>query len=271
MSTTNLYQVIKEEDLKEILNDHIHELTVIMFSSNKCQPCKTILPTFVQTAQQRSDCFFVYIDVLTYIDKTRKYTEKLKCTPRFSYYYNNQEIAYVIGKDEKLFTNTLNDLIYRIKEKKAEIKRKNLLNTYTTQYTPHTNFPQQQPLYQTQPQTQQVQQTPVQQVQQTPIQQTPVQQQQPVQQQLVQQQPFQQQPVQQQPVQQQLVQQQLVQQQPIQQQPLQQTTQQQTTQQQTTQQQTTQQQTTQQQTDAYMNPEIIKQEEEIKIHKKIIN
>ena len=103
MSTNNLFQVIKEGDLDEILNDHLHELTVIMYSARDCMPSKTILPTFVNTAKEKPNCFFVYIDKDSYEDTTRKYTEKIKCTPRFSYYYNNQEIAYVIGKDDKTF------------------------------------------------------------------------------------------------------------------------------------------------------------------------
>ncbi len=89
----NLYQVTKEEDLDEILDDHIRELVVIMFSSNDCRPCMNILPRFVQTAEQKQDCFFVYIDIYNYVDTLKKYTKELTCTPRFAYYYKKGEIS----------------------------------------------------------------------------------------------------------------------------------------------------------------------------------
>ena len=192
--TTNLYQVIKEEDLNEILEDNIRKLVVIMFSSKDCIPCMNILPKFVETAEQKLDCFFVYINIHKYTDTSKKYTEKLKCTPRFAYYYNKQELAYVLGQNEKVFIKTLNDLIFRIKEKKEEIRRRNLMQT-TSQYRTNLYVPLQ------------------------PVQQQSVVQQQPIQQQTIQQQPMQQQPIQQQMQQQ-------MQQQPIQQQPIQQQAQQ---------------------------------------------
>jgi len=254
--TINLVQVIKEIDIDEILDDHIRDLVIIMFSSSKCGPCMNIKPTFIQTAKQKSNCFFIYIDITNYSDTTKNYTDKLKCTPRFAYYYNKQEIAYVIGQDEKLFIKTLNDIIFRINEKKEEMKRRNLVRPATYINQTYHNYPVQQQQQIQQPvQQQQVQQPVQQQLMPQPVQQQPIQQpvqqqpiQQPVQQQPIQQ-PVQQQPIQQ-PVQQQPIQQptqQQLMQQPVQQQPIQQLVQQQPMQQQTVQQQPMQQQTVQQQ------------------------
>jgi len=121
----NLYQVIKEGDLEEILHDHMYEITAVMFSSDKCITCMSILPNFIQIAQQFPNCFFVYVDINNFVHETNKYTQQIGRTPFFSYYYFNQQIGYVRGKNNciSVFSNTLNELIYKINEKKAKMNR----------------------------------------------------------------------------------------------------------------------------------------------------
>ena len=85
MINNNIYQVTNEQDLDEILNDHVHNLTILMFSSQTCSPCKEIKPIFINTARKYTDCFFVYIDINKFQNTTFKYTETVNITPKFSY------------------------------------------------------------------------------------------------------------------------------------------------------------------------------------------
>ena len=61
-SINNIFQVVNEAHLDEILNEHQQGLTVLMLSSKVCEPCKMIKPVFIQLSKQNSDCIFVYID-----------------------------------------------------------------------------------------------------------------------------------------------------------------------------------------------------------------
>ena len=134
--TNNLFQVLSASDVTEILNEHTESLIIIMFSSKTCSPCKLIKPTFVQSSRDNSDCYFLYVDISKFEDKNVTFTNDIQGTPKFSYYFNNQEIAYILGGDKNVFINTLQDLKNKIEAKKREIllyesenKQKELMKT----------------------------------------------------------------------------------------------------------------------------------------------
>ena len=115
----NIYKVTKEEDLDKILDNHVYKLVVVMFLTSNCiLNINEILFKFQQIKKQKSDCFFVYIDISNYIDTSKKYTKELICLPRFHCYYNKQEICSVWGQNEtmtfNMFARNLNSLIFRI-------------------------------------------------------------------------------------------------------------------------------------------------------------
>lgn len=117
----NLYQVLSSTDVDEILEEHVESLVVIMFSSKSCSPCRQVKPTFVQSSKDNPNCYFLYIDIGNFEDKNLTYLNNVKGTPKFSYFFNNQEIAYILGGDKEVYNNTLHDLKNRIEAKKREI------------------------------------------------------------------------------------------------------------------------------------------------------
>lgn len=123
MTSQNIFQVQKEGDLDEILNKHNDKLTVIMFSSSTCGPCLNFKPLFLSVSRENPDCFFVYLDVLSFEQSDYKYLKNVKSTPKFSYYFNKHNMADVHGADKKVFLETMFFLKNKIKERNYEIQK----------------------------------------------------------------------------------------------------------------------------------------------------
>lgn len=125
---SNIFQVVKEEHLTEILNKNTQKIVLTMYSSKNCNPCKEIKPKFISIAKQNLDCFFVYIDVVGFAQKTGKYIEeeRIESTPTFVFYFNGVSIAKIIGGYEKTIVDTLNLLRKKIEIKKQEMSLKEL-------------------------------------------------------------------------------------------------------------------------------------------------
>lgn len=123
---TNIFQVLKESDLDEIIDDHPRNLILVMFSSKTCAPCMSIKPTFISLANKNPDCFFVYIDVPSFTCDTNKYSNKIEMTPTFVFYFNNQEVGNVTGAQEESLIATLNYLKMRIEEMKKQAQEYNI-------------------------------------------------------------------------------------------------------------------------------------------------
>jgi len=121
----NIVQVIKSDHLKELMNKHINDLIVVMYSSKKCGPCQTIKPTFIKLSKDNLDCFFIYVDMGNFTGELSEYTSSIEGTPKFSFYYNRSEIAYIYGAKEEVLTDTLNKIKNRINEKIREITTQN--------------------------------------------------------------------------------------------------------------------------------------------------
>jgi len=118
--TNNIYQVIKEKDLNEIINDHPQDLLLIMYSSKTCGPCKKIKPLFINMSKENEDSFFVYIDINNYDGDISKYTNGFEGTPKFSFYFNKNEIAIIYGANEQVLKDTYMKLKMKILEKMRE-------------------------------------------------------------------------------------------------------------------------------------------------------
>lgn len=168
MSSSNICQVVHEKDIDEILYEYKTSITIVMISSTTCPPCQSIKPLFIKLSQDHPECQFVYVDTANFKKSDGKYTNHVKCTPYFSFYYNLCECGNVIGGNHnelvKVFTQIWDAWNHKINENSIQ---------------------KQQPLQQ-----------PLQQSSQQPLQQQPLQQQ-----------PLQQQPLQQQPQEEPLVQQ----------------------------------------------------------------
>jgi thiol-disulfide isomerase/thioredoxin len=129
----NIFQVTEEQHLDEILQNNAQKLTLIMYSSKTCGPCKLIKPKFVFLSKQNKDCFFAYIDINAFVSTTRKYIMNVECTPKFSYYFGGKEVASFNGAHEQALIDTLTLLKDKIEAKRKETLQKELLLSKQTQ------------------------------------------------------------------------------------------------------------------------------------------
>lgn len=120
----NIFQVINENHLSEILENNVKTLTVVMMSSKECPPCKAFKPRFVAFSKEHQDCLFVYIDILNYKNLTNKYTTDLKSTPTFYFYFNETRLAVITGAHDQTINNTILTIKEKIEQNKKEFQQK---------------------------------------------------------------------------------------------------------------------------------------------------
>jgi len=120
----NIFQVIKEDHLDEILSNYMQNLVLVMLSSKTCGPCKTIKPKFVDLSKKNKDTVFIYIDRDNYELTHNKYFNQFKFTPTFIFYFGKNQIAFVEGAHEEALVKTIALLKQKIEEKKKEFNEK---------------------------------------------------------------------------------------------------------------------------------------------------
>lgn len=118
----NLFKVLSEEDMDEILDDNSRRIVVVMYASKTRG--KSMKLDFAKIAEKNKDTFFVYLDVNDYKDKTYKYTKDLERLPKFVLYYNHDMAAHVIGEDK----DALIKVLLKVKELIADRLRKEMEN-----------------------------------------------------------------------------------------------------------------------------------------------
>ena len=125
----NIFQVINEPHLDEILSNHMRDLIVVMLSSRNCEPCKLLKPKFVVLFKQHKDTFFVYIDKNNYVTTQNKYFNEFQYTPTFLFYFGGGRIAIVEGGYEKSLIQTLLILKQKIEEKNKMLLNSRIIQT----------------------------------------------------------------------------------------------------------------------------------------------
>ena len=123
--SNNIFKVISEAHVDNILKLNSSSIVIIMFSTATCPPCKRIKPKFISLAKENSDCFFIYIDINDYKTDDMKYTKNVTCVPKFKFYYDMAHIADVEGESIEDVCNTLKMLQNTIKEKKEQVINNN--------------------------------------------------------------------------------------------------------------------------------------------------
>ncbi len=120
----NIFKVINEEQIDEIMLNHKHNLIVIMYSSHKCPPCKEYKPKFISLSSEHRDVFFIYVDQNDYKTETNKYFYEFDYTPTFLYFFGLQRVAFIVGVDIVNIPKTLLSIKHKINEKKEENEKK---------------------------------------------------------------------------------------------------------------------------------------------------
>ena len=131
----NIYQVVKEIHLDELLTNNMQTLAVIMLSSKTCGPCKRIKPKFVDLSKQNKDTLFIYIDIDNYEVINNKYFQDYKnVTPTFVFYFGGVKIAFIEGAHDQSLIQAITFLKQKIEDKKQEImKKEKILETQKIQ------------------------------------------------------------------------------------------------------------------------------------------
>ncbi len=116
---SNIYQVINESDLDEIFTNHSDKIIIVMYAKRKCKPCRKFKSTFVEISKKYNESIFLYIDVENF-ENTGKYISKIKSTPTFKYYYDNEQLVTICGPDKKIFEEKLNIVLNSLKAYKHQ-------------------------------------------------------------------------------------------------------------------------------------------------------
>jgi thiol-disulfide isomerase/thioredoxin len=103
MLKNNIFQVVKETDLLNIINQK--NFVVVMFSLKTCIPCAKMKPIFVDLSKHNTDIIFVYIDIKNYDADDLK----IQYTPTFCIYCHGNVNALVTieGSDRKGLENSI--------------------------------------------------------------------------------------------------------------------------------------------------------------------
>lgn len=120
--TNNIFQVLSEAHLDDILVQNMQNLVVVMLSATNCVPCKSIKPKFIGLSRKHPDVFFVYIDTNDYAVVKNKYFEKFEFTPTFVFFFNNTRIAFIEGGYETQLISVLEEVKQKINKKKKELE-----------------------------------------------------------------------------------------------------------------------------------------------------
>ena len=107
MKKQNIFRIEDECELEEISLDNPNKIIVIMYSLSDCIPCKKIKPYFINVSKQFLDCMFIYIQLTNFSQKKFVYTNFVKATPYFAFYFNDQLIGKCDDGKEETFINTL--------------------------------------------------------------------------------------------------------------------------------------------------------------------
>lgn len=110
----NIFQVINEDHIEEILDQNRQSLIIVMLSSKNCPPCKEFKPKFISLSKQYRDILFVYIDRTNYRLTQGKYFQEFEFTPTFVFFFNKNKIMDIVGVHEMAFMKSMLEIKQKI-------------------------------------------------------------------------------------------------------------------------------------------------------------
>jgi thiol-disulfide isomerase/thioredoxin len=121
----NLFRVANESDLDDIMNKNIDKLVLVMFGSKNCPQSTIVKPKFIDLSKMNQDSLFVFIDITKFDEVSKKYTTDLKGTPKFAFYFNNNNLGCIYGPDHNILYTHFNGIkqklqIFRQQKQKEE-------------------------------------------------------------------------------------------------------------------------------------------------------
>jgi len=116
---TNVFKVIDEYSLDEILSDNKRQLVLIIFTANTINNSE-IKKCLLNLAKQHTDAFFTIIDVDKFANATYKYVRTAKPLPKASFYFGFEEVANIYGTQTDSFVNDIRAVFQSLKNELNE-------------------------------------------------------------------------------------------------------------------------------------------------------
>ena len=114
--TNNIFRVLNEGDLEEILEINKFKVVVVMYSNKNCGPCKKIKPQFVSLAKEHPNSYFVYVDLGDFKITDNKYTKYISGTPQFVFYISNKYAHNILGPNLMELKKVTSELEFQVKK-----------------------------------------------------------------------------------------------------------------------------------------------------------
>lgn len=115
----NIFQVIEEKHIDEILTDHTQDLSIIMYSVSVPE-YKKLKSTFVNLSKKYAHIFFIYVDKNNFQMSNHKYFTPETKIPYFQFFIGGNKIAFIEGGSEQILEKTVFELNFKVEEKKKE-------------------------------------------------------------------------------------------------------------------------------------------------------
>ena len=117
----NIYQVINEEDVNQILNEHKSKLVVFFVVDNANSPLvKKIKVNLFSLAQSHLQVFFGYIDSKNFERNSKSPVLNMNNLHKFYFYYNLHELNEYSMIDFNTFMNEFNKFNSKIEQYKQQ-------------------------------------------------------------------------------------------------------------------------------------------------------
>lgn len=114
MENNNIFRVLNENDLVEILNSYTTKMIVISFISKTSDTNCGIKKALVKLSQENPENIFLYIDVHNYLQTNSILINHIQGVPTTFFYYANEEIACAKGNHISDIVDTFYLLIKKI-------------------------------------------------------------------------------------------------------------------------------------------------------------
>jgi len=130
----NIFQVINEDQLNDIIKFKTNNLILVMFEMTQCKPSSFIKPYFVELSKSNKDVYFIIINFDKYKSTNKQHIIDIESTPTFKFYYQTKMLYSFTGggveekelliSQIKYLKENLNAFVSDDLEKKQEIIKK---------------------------------------------------------------------------------------------------------------------------------------------------
>lgn len=142
MENSNIYIVLNENDVDDILIKNVDTLIIILYISKKEDAYMNMRRQYIEISRVMQNELFLFIDVNEFKNTIGKYTKNIDM-PLIEFYFNKAMIAYTAGFNKEMIIKS----VFSLKTKLNDLKQK-LYGTVnrnmphiSVEYDPYINKP----------------------------------------------------------------------------------------------------------------------------------